>query len=578
MVSPASDDLNLLSFEEDLASEEKDFEESLMPIDKSTQDSNFWSTVGDVLVQTGKGYLKAFTWPADVFKLAMIGEGLSEIEELEEIFKKEGKPFDREKYIKDVFETAEFIPTQELAEKSFEDLTGISLEPKSEFGKRIRQASELAGFTRGGIAKKIATGAVGAATTETLKQAGIGEDAAEIIGDVTSIGPASLEKSAKKIPTSAQELQQKALKYSLPFKEFMVKERTPLLRGKLLNRSFENLKNEFNVTAQEAIDKVISNQIPAKRLREKGVNLDALSEFAYARTRQLAQNNQQAFKTDKIIKNINNEINRIKSLAPSPSEAQKQAINILEKERDVLKISNPTSEQLVNQHINYNSNVKGAYRKPEFSGSQQEVVNAYNFLNNQLVETMTEQGSKDVAEAFKAANKIHHEKSKLLQTENIINKAFKSGYNPKKLKNILNSRDGKFLKRNLGKDGIKDLEEIAEYGVKAEEKMSKFLDNNSPTILKEVKTWGQLAPILFFPNKLVGTLFSVAKPLSEHIQGQLLTRNATRDIYKLTLKHASEGSFNLLKKDFARLGREISKEWGSEEDFIDHMLMDLDFE
>jgi hypothetical protein len=108
--------------------------------------------------------------------------------------------------------------------------------------------------------------------------------------------------------------------------------------------------------------------------------------------------------------------------------------------------------------------------------------------------------------------------------------------------------------------------------------MANFIDLRSPAIANEVKSWGQLAPMVFLPHNLNGAMLAIARPVAKHIQGKLLTRPATREIYKLTLKHAAEGSFNLIKKDFANLEREIVKEWGTVDDFMDDMFEGLEID
>jgi hypothetical protein len=546
---------------------------------KPKGEPSWLDTIGDAFVQTGRGALKFYTWPLDVLKMGVIGEGLSDMDELEESFRKADKPFNKEEYVKSVFDMAQYVPTQEMAEKGFEGVTGLSLEPKTEIGEGIKQFAEIASFTRGGAVKKLGSAAIGSGTTQGLKLAGVGDTKAELIGDAASLSPAFLEKSAKNVAKGAQSLQSTAQKHSLPFLDYMVKERAPFLKGRLLKNTEQRLKEEFNVSSTEAMKRIVEGELPIKRMRDRGVNLDSLAEHSYDVTRQLAQSKPQVIKTDGIIKNIDNEINRIKSLAPSPSDSQKSAIKLLEDERDILKVSNPSSEQLINQHINYNADMKQIYRKPEFSGKEEQVRKTYEFLKNELMDAMEKQGSADVSNAFKAANKIYHEKSKLTQTESLLGKAFNGdSYNPKKLEKLLSSKQGNFLKRNMSESAIKELEEIAKYGVEAEGKMANFIDLRSPAIANEVKSWGQLAPMVFLPHNLNGAMLAIARPVAKHIQGKLLTRPATREIYKLTLKHAAEGSFNLIKKDFANLEREIVKEWGTVDDFMDDMFEGLEID
>lgn len=543
---------------------------------ESGKEATWGETIGDWFTQAGRGALKLFTWPADVLKLAMIGEGLSDLDDVEEAFRRAGKPFDREAYIRTVLDQSKYIPTQDLLEQGLESLTGMSLQPKSESGKRVKQGVEIAGFARGsGLGKALLQAGVGVGTTEALKQAGVGEEKAELLGDLSSLSPSILKKAPKEVPKVAKDLEKTALQYALPFKEFMVRERSPILKGSLSKKAESRLKEQFNVSTKEAIDKIVEGKIPIRRLREKGVNLDAMADTAYEQTRSLAKANPKEISTEDIVKNIDKRIEDILALAPSPSDAQKTAIKVLQNERDILSVSKPSSEQLINQHMNYNSDMKSIYRKAEFSGKEDEVRKAYEFLKDELVGAMSKQGNAEAAESFKAANKIYSEKMKLEQSESILEKAFKDGYSPKKLEKVLHSKGGKYLRRNMGKEAVSDIEEIAKYGKEAQERMDKFLDLSNASVSKEIQSWGQLAPMVFFPHKVVGAGLGIMKYIAQPIQGKLLTRDATRKIYKLTLKHAAEGSFNLLKKDFINLEKEISKEWGSVDNFVDATMEEI---
>lgn len=549
------------------------------------ESSPSWAdTVSDVLTQSGRGFLKLFTWPADVIKAGMIGAGLEDLDELEEIHRKEKKPFNREEYVKSVFDTAQYIPTQDLLEKSIvkginalePELAVESLEPKTELGKAAKQGVEIARFSPGSLARKTSAATIGTGTTQALKGAGVNENTAEIIGDLASVPISAAQKSARTLTKEAEGLEKIAQKHSLPFLEYMAKERAPWLKGKLFKSTENRLKESFNLSTKDALNKIVKDELPLKRLQERGVNLDALGEHAYKETNTLAKKYPQQIKTDQIVKNIDNEISRIKSLAPSPSESQRAAIKLLEEERDVLKVSNPTSEQLINQHINYNADMKQIYRKPEFSGKEEQVRKTYEFLKKELVEAMDSQGRKDVANAFKAANKIYHESAKLKQTESLLEKAFKDGeYSPQNLKKLLDSKKGNYLRRNMSESAIQDLEDIAHYGKEAQKRFDTFIGIEKPVISQTVKNLGQLAPMVFLPHNIFGGVLALAKPIASRVQGRLLIRPATRRVYKQIMKDTANGSFNLLKKDFMQLEKLIEEEWGSVDDFMDDMMLDL---
>ena len=536
---------------------------------------SFLDKIADIGTQAGRGALKAFTWPLDVLKMGMIGEGLNAIDEVEEFYQKEGKPFDRQKYVKNLFEQAEYVPTQDLAEKSFSGLTGISLEPKTGAGEFVKQASEIASLTKGGFVSKLSRGVVGAGATTALESMGVGKDTAQIAGDVIGMAPSFKGKVTRKLGEEAASLEKTASKHALPFIEAMAREKSPLIKGRISEATEKRLNKELKMTSREAISALEKGEFPLKRLQEKGYNIDALAENAYKKTTELAQANPGPIDTKPIAENFQKEIDRIKSLAPSPSDAQREAIKILERERDIFKVSNPTAEQLVQQHKNYNADMKQIYRKPEFSGKEEQVRKTYEFMKQDLVDAMESQGHKETANAFREANKIYHEKSRIEQTENLLNKVFEGDrYDPKKLDKFLNSKKGNFLKRNMSSKAIDEIQEIADYGRKAEERIAEFMQIDNKNVQSIMQSLGKLAPFILAPHTLVGAALSSVQPLAMSIQGKLLTRPVAREVYKLTMKHAAEGAFDLLKKDMVTLENVLIREFGSVDDFIDDAWFD----
>lgn len=580
MVDQAMEDDFGIDAESYVAQQDQQLEDDFIDAESYTaeapkaSEANWLETLGDVATQSGRGALKAFTWPLDVLKMGVLGEGLSAIDEVEEFYHKEGKPFDRAKYVKNLFEQSEYIPTQDLAEQSFEKTTGISLEPKTELGKYTKQGSEVASLARGGWASKITRGALAAGTTKGLEAAGVGAGPAEFAGDIVGLSP-SKAKITRKLAPEAASFEKTARKHALPFVEAMARERVPIIKGRISEATEKRLNKELKMSSREAITALERDEFPLKRLQEKGYNIDALAESAYAKSTELAQANPKPISTKPIVESFDREIDRIKSLAPSPSDAQREAIKLLERERDIMKVSNPTAEQLIQQHKNYNADMKQIYRKPEFSGKEEQVRKTYEHMKQELVNAMESQGNKETADAFREANKIYHEKSKLEQTESLLNKVFEGdAYNPKKLERFLNSKKGNLLKRNMSPKAIQDIEEIASYGSKAQDRIAEFMQIDNKSVQSTLQSLGKVAPFILAPHTLKGAAIAYLPQLAQSIQGKLLTRPATREIYKYTLKHAAEGSFDLLKKDMVHLENALVREYGSVDDFIDETWLD----
>lgn len=535
---------------------------------KQADEPSWKQVTGEVLTQAGLGAAQAFTWPADVIKLGALFNSLGEMNALEAEAAEDGIPFDRPAYIKGVMESSRYVPTQKGAEEAFEHFSGISLEPKSEWGRRARQGAALFTLGTGTIAKKALSAATGVATTLLAKSLGASEGAGELIGDVVSVSPQAIEKGVKALTKEGKT----AEKFELPFLEYMQRQKAPTFGAKITANNERILNEKMKQSSAEALHKIIKDEIPLSRYRDNGVDLNEFAKFAYDATKVKAASNPQKLNMNPFISKIDQEITHIQRSAPNPSDAQIASIMLLNRERDALAGSAPTSEQLINQHMNYNSNLKSLYKKPEFSGAENEIRTTYEFLKKGLVETMERQGQADVANMFKASNKIYHDSLKLTQSENIIAKAFPDeGWNPKALNKLLNSSKGKILERNLGPRAIEDFREIANYGEQAQKKMRSLLTKGKG--LNDAPSWGQLAPIVLF-NSTLGKGLGFAKTIFEYANGVLLTRPATRKIYKRTLKNAAQGAFGALKKDFFQLEQEIEKQWGSVDNFMDNALLE----
>lgn len=543
---------------------------------KESQEATWWDAAKEAGLQSATGLGQAFTWPLDVLKLAMVGEGLTDIDEIEDAFSKSGKPFDKDKYIQTVMEHGEFIPTQELLERTIDKNFGTSIaEPKTKIGKFFNKLFFLGGLTRGkGVGKAIKSGVTGATTTAALREAGAPEIVSDLAGDVTG-GISSLEKQTRKFSPEAQKIIDLAEKRGLPLMEFMIED-TVRPNAKISPKRKAAFEKELGMTTEEAINKVIEEKIPISKLRGQGQDLQILEDEAYEKATELSKANPKKLSTADLVADIDTEIARIKSLAPSPSDAQKTAIRILQAEKDALSNGIANTEQLINQTRNYNSNVKGIYKKAEYSGVEDQVKNTYAFLNDRIRNTIEKQSGKEVIDAHKAANLIFGQNASLARTEGLLTKAFQNDqYSAKKLNQLLNSRQGAILRRDIGEDGVKELHQIAEYGERAQKATTQYA--NSAKHKFKVGDWGPLAGFLLAKVPPVGAAAVAAKPLWDYIKGWTLTRPVARKTYANILKNAANGSFSNMSKDFATLENEIIKEYGSMDDFIKQGIQELQF-
>lgn len=541
---------------------------------QEAEKATWWDLAKDVVIQPALGAARKWTWPADILKLGMIGEAL-DTEGFEREYEKQGKKFDKSAYLKAVSEFHDFVPTQGLIEDKVGELSGIDLEPKTDTGKFINKLFTLRGFLKGSQARRAASAGAGASATTGLKAAGVNETAADLTGDIVAGGVNAAKSVPKTFSPEVEQIKKTADKYGLPFMEYMTKDQPTRIKPWITQRKENILKDQIGMSSEQAINEIVEGRISIAALRKKGTNLDILEDAAYDQSKKLAAANPQPLSTSEIVNDIEREIKRIESLAPSPSDGQKARIAILRDEQNALKDKTPNAQELINQTQNYNSNVKSIYRKAQFSGVEDEVKNAYAFLNDTIRTNLGKQTPPELLESIKNANKIFGENASLARTEGLIEQAFKDGnYDPKRLQKMLESRKGVFLRRDLGDAAVTEIKEIADYGVRAVNATKQLSQTRKYS--HELADWGTIAPFLLGSTKTMKGLLFAAKPAAQYIQGLLLTRPATRTIYRNIVKNAAEGSFNNMKADFGALEKEISKEFGSVDEFMKQVVSELE--
>lgn len=543
---------------------------------EQAEEATWIDSLKEAGLQSVAGVGQAFTWPLDVLKIGMVGEGLTDLDELEDAFKKAGKPFDRNKYVKTAMEQGEFVPTQALLEKKIDETFGTNIEnPKTKTGKFFNKLFFIGGLTRGkGWKKALKAGTKAAAITEGLKAVGVPDTIADLAGDYK--GLASVEKKARTLSAEGAKIVEIAEKRGLPLMESMLSKSTSQ-SPKITAGRKKALDKKLGMSSEEAIKAITEERIPISKLRANGQDLQVLEDEAYEVATKLASSKPQKLQTKDLVSEIDTEINRIKSFAPSLGDSKKAAIKVLEDEKKILSKASSNAEQLINQTREYNSNVKSIYRKPEYSGKEEEVKNAYAFLNDRIRNTIEKQAGKDVVDAHKAANAIFAQNSALSRSEGLISKAFQNGeYNPKKLNQLLNNKGtGAQLRKDLGEEGVKELRQIAEYGEKAQKTTAQYANSSKHNF--KIGSWGPLAGFLLakFPKSSAGVL--AAKPVIDYARGYFLTQPASRKAYANIVKNAANGSFSNMAKDFAVLESQVINDFGSIEGFMKQGIRELEF-
>jgi len=552
-------------------------------ISNEKEESFIQKVASHPISQAELGAAKFLTWPLDVLKIMVAGEGYSDIDEIENAFEKAGKPFDRNEYIKSVQEFSNYIPTQQFIEDKIKESTGIDLAPKDAASRIIRQGSEILstgpkGLLEAGasqIAKRGAGALAGAATTEGLKQVGTPDELANLAGYVLG-GSAAGKSSPKQLNPEAKELTNIAEKHGLKQLEGINRSSVP--KNPIVSAEKQaKITNELNQSSKDAIGKVIEGKLPIKTLRDSGVDLKDAYTKAYS----------QADTTAKSISGKNIDLKdplswiskrkqEIKSSAPSISSTDETLLKELSKHEKAFKNANNVSpEQALIQYKKFNEEVSGLYRKAQFSGSENAVRGLYEEMKSEWIKTI-EKTSPELASELKFANKIFSQTANLNMVEGILEKSFAKGYDPSKLAKTLGGQKNKaFLERSLGKDAVKDLTDIAKYGEKANEKVLSQL--KQPKTAMELIT--KMTPLKFgilalksglnYSTYGIPLAWDIGKSAINRAQGALITRAPTRKSYIDYLKKAANPQSPAFKLASKELSKAIDQEFGSEEDLIE---------
>jgi len=532
--------------------------EELRTIKKESKKESWVDFAKDTALQGARGVAQAFTWPLELLKSASKGYAMSQSGEIERDLREMGKPFDPEVYSRAVEQAGEYIPSQSSLESSIQKQTGFEFEPQTKHGEFINKAAQIAGMTRGNVINKILSGIAGSGTTQAFKQAGVNDTLSEILGDVVG-GAGSISKHRAKLTPQTEAMLSTSEKHGLPLYKFQTLEKNDLTKSTLSKNKSSRLKNELGESSKEALYKIVDKNIPLSEKRSLGVNLDELAQESYAHARDLAKAKEVKFDASKISKNIEHEVERIKGLSGSPSTAKQEAINILEREAKALKNKSLTPEQLIEQHMDYNSNVKDIYKMQHIS-DKKEVVGAYKTLNDEIKKAIKESAGDDVFKAFDEANKIYSQSNHLKKTEKLIEKAFEGGeYNPKKLTQLIEKR-GQDLNLAIGKDGTKQLREISHYGERATQNIKELSKSKGGS--EEILKWGSMAHLLFNMSLPKVSAMLLGTSGINYMRGLLLTQPVTRTAYNRIIQDAAKGTFKNMGANFHALEKGIEKEFG----------------
>ena len=537
----------------------------------SLQKSSGYTYIGkvdsedNIPLQYGLGLARNVTFPLDLLKISAMGAGQ------DALYSEEPDPMlNKDIAQQKMNEVIEYFPTQDSIEKGIENITGVNLQPQTASGKIARSTGEFTsprGLLKSGgkaIARKLLAPIGGAVVEQGLEEAGVPAPIAGLVGvSATNIGEAG-KIIPKKLSKEGEELRKTSEKFNLAKPRLMEYEK-PLFKGSVSKGQSEKLGKNLEESSSKAIESVIREQIPIKKLEERGYNLSQATNKAYEMAERKAAQSKGIINIDPVIDYLEKEIESVSKSAPSLSLESEKYLDLLRKEYSKLKDYDLTPKEVLKQYQEFNKNLKNIYRKPEFSSMEGKVKDFYSTINQKLLESSEKSGQKEFADSFRYANKLYSEKSKLRNIENSLSKYIGENFNPEKLsKDLKNPKKRPFFERNLGERGVKDLEEISLYGKKASEKIKKSLkikENTLPAILKEEGPTALLGALSYLSGYgyEIPTVALLGKKISSDIYGRILSSESTRKDYLNVLKAITSGSEKAIIKTSKKLNESYSK-------------------
>lgn len=544
-------------------------------------------------VQAGLGVAKRWTWYADLFKELAVAAGQDELRQQMNEAAIEGKPLNKEVAERQLEKYAEWIPTQGMIEREFSKGTGIDLAPKGKIAKGSRLVGELAGFrningrwvspagkTGKEALKEIAkqtgkhlrAGAVGAGAQVGLEAAGVPAPIAGAVGLGVSNIP-GMRRTLAKVAPEAQEARNIAQKHNLPQFAGVEIENAPkaaTASEAKIAESRESLRSAQEKAVAEAVDR----HMPAAQMEKNGIDLDDAVSTAYKDAYETASQfeatagGQAKISTAPIVESIDQEIARIKGRGVTLTEADKQAVKLLEQKKAALKkAGHITPTQAMQEFQGYNADAASIYAKPEFAGSQRTIAKTYGFLKDQMVKGVRGINAK-LASGFEYANDLFARRADLNKVRGMFEKYFGNGFDQKGLQKLLGNKSNvQWLERTLGKEGLQELKDIAKYGRLAEARVFSRLKPTKGGIAQVINDYG-LAGLFALKHKLLGGIWGFPKYVSNQIakvRGALLLKPGPRKAYSDYLKAVASGKEAAIQKASSDFDRVAQEELGDKE-------------
>lgn len=507
--------------------------------------------IGRTLYQIPAGRAKAFTYLMDI--LQMVASGYARhpltIREIEDTAREAGVPFNKEAYLKAVEDAESKIPTQENIERFVEEKTGLPLTPKTELQKNIRFGSEAAGFTPGGIVKKV-TAAIAAPIAEKgLEKIGVPESIAK---------PAALIGStagAQAIPKGSPKIKAKTKPSGLPVRRY---EKVSDLRKVSLKRHGK-IQEKLETDFKKISDKIISESPISKTKATLEDNPAFKVEVAdqFRKVEKLAEGIPETLNTQTVKKKLVDNALKKKGTGFAPSEYDndyRKFITQFLKETPNQEIK---ASDLVAQYRKNNKALSEAYdpsRSYAFNRAKKDALLEYNRAIADVMES--EFPNTEFVDLFKETNKSWADISDAEAIDKFTQGIFegKIDYNKAK-KFFLNKNQARPFKQALGKDNFKKYEQLMKDMLSTEKpfKMLKIAKQKGFEDL--VKTAG--AYIIHPKLGKAKLAFGAGKNLYRNITNALLDKPQIISTWENGIKSLKNGDFKKAEKEFSKLDKDV---------------------
>lgn len=510
------------------------------------------------LGQFAAGAASYATWPADVFKASTRASARDVLAEMGE---------ESPEAFQAVEESVGKIPTQESLENYLEQKSGVRFKPQGFGEETARTAGQLLspkGITKGigTIAKRAGAAVGGAIAQKGLEGMGVNPIVASLVG----ITGASLGDLEKRLSQQGAELRNMAEKHGLTQYPFMSREKE-ILKPVITKTKATKIREELGSTSKAAIERVIKSKNPMADLRSNGVDINKYSNDLLNKTEELAKQSKTPVSLGSIVDTIDKKIQEVRSTAPSLSDVDKKFIEILEeKKNDFSKSPSVSLEQYLNQYRKNNVDRKAFYKNPQMTHLQEAANSAYGFLNENMVKNLAHLPDKEFAKTFEAGNKIFQEKSNLLQAEHILNPFFEDPTANNLQRILKNEKKMAFLKRNLGEEGVKDINEIGKYIASAQQKLGENLVEHGENFVDLAKAFG-ITSLSSLVNPNVAAMLDIGI-LSSYVKGLVLTNKNLRHDYLNLAKAMSSGNAKAIRTYSSQLNEDFENEYGDPEELL----------